>query len=415
MLDRRSLLESLDRKRRILAASVVLTPVDSLPMFLADREETGYLHGLYLTDRVRSQAQRIEAVVQFGGRTTFARDLDSIHTLLAKRLHAQVGSLRLLSGLHAQTCTFMSIGVAGQTVLTLPVRGGGHVSTNAILSRLGFRTLDMPIDEGSRSIDKPKTIALIEKERPDFVLVDRSEGLKYEDFSFLGSITGPVKVFDASQYLPQILTGAYENPLDWGFDLMMFSTHKSYPGPQKAGIVGRKDDQLWKTLMQGLSTLVSSSHGENTYLFGLSLLQEERLLTYTQRMIDSADELEQSLLCAGVEVVQKSAQGSPTWKRTQHVWVRAPSQEIAFRWFESLSRIRIHVNYRLLPYSLGYGLRLGTSYSSMAGLRETEMRSLALVISEALSKGPSAVLRNEVRSIAESARGESLVEPSYWA
>ena len=403
MLSRAELIRSLDRQERLLAASVVLTPVDSFPVGLLDRHYTAFLHGLYTTDKVRNRQAKIETVVQFGRRDRSARDLDAIYGLFAEKLSASVGSLRLLSGLHAHAATFMSIGNIGDSILLLPELGGGHFNTRAIMERLGFRVFDLPIDCDNCCVDRDASMTLIDAVRPDFVFIDRSEGLRYEDFSFLGNLRGMTKVFDASHYLPQIIERRYRNPLDWGFDLMLFSLHKSFPGPQKAGIVAREDGELWRRLMSGLSTLVSSSHAENSYLAGLTLLEEDFLHQYVDRMLGTALSLEYCLHDAGVPVFPRGDGGNADWPPTHHVWIMAPDQDAAYSYFDALNRVRIHVNYRKLPYDLGYGLRLGTTFSAVAGLEERHMATLARIISAAISGKNPIGLRHEVRELAESA------------
>jgi glycine hydroxymethyltransferase len=130
---REALLESLRRQRTQFSSSIVLTPVDSLPFVLADREHTAFLHGLYLTDKVRGRQTAIETVIQFAGREAAARDLAAIHRFLADALNASEGSLRLLAGLQAHTVVFMSIATIGQKVMLLPEEAGGHFSTKTIL------------------------------------------------------------------------------------------------------------------------------------------------------------------------------------------------------------------------------------------------------------------------------------------
>ncbi len=135
-LRREDLLRSLHAQRARLAESIVLTPVDSLPLILADRQHTAFLHGLYLSDKVRDESAQRAAVIQFGGRDQAAQDLNAIHELLAERLGAAASSLRLLAGLQAQVATFMGLASIGDSVLLLSEEGGGHVSTAAILRRL---------------------------------------------------------------------------------------------------------------------------------------------------------------------------------------------------------------------------------------------------------------------------------------
>jgi len=247
------------------------------------------------------------------------------------------------------------------------------------------------------------------------VFVDRSEGLRYEDFSFIGQLEGTVKVFDASQCLTPILSKRYRNPLDWGFDLMLFTLHKSFPGPQKAGILGREQGDLWQRLISGLSSFVSSSHAENSYLFGLALLRQDWLSQYEQRLFDSALALERELVDRGVDLVDRAKQGSVEWPSTHHIWLRADGSEAAYRTYENLAEIGVLTNYRKLPYGLGYGLRLGTTYSAVAGLDVEHTGELAEIIRSGIEESPSADLRERVEALAQRAAAGAIVPVRHWA
>ena len=414
-ITRDQLLKSLDRQRKKLLHSIVLTPVDSLALSLPDRAHTAFLHGLYLTDKVRDAEALRDAAILFGGRQEAVADIAAIHGLLAEAFGAAEGSLRLLSGLQAHAAIFMSISGAGQTVLLLSEEAGGHFNTHSIMRRLGLKTFDLPIDYERLSIDRAATGELVEEVRPEILFVDRSEGLKYEDFSFLGGLDIDVKIFDASQYVTPILTGRYVNPFTWGFDLQLFTLHKSFPGPQKAGVVGREAGELWDRVVKGLSTLVSSSHAENTYLVGLALLQEELLEAYAHRLFASALELETELIGREVGVMHRSAQGEADWPATHHIWITAKDKDQAFAQYEALTTAGIYTNYRKLPYRLGYGLRLGTSFAAVTGMGPEHAESLAELIAAALDGGVNTDLRRQVSELAADARAKTLVPTASWA
>ncbi|MEJ1231388.1 MAG: hypothetical protein WDM88_13250 [Galbitalea sp.] len=189
----------------------------------------------------------------------------------------------MLSGLHAHIVLFMSMATPGQTVLLLPVEAGGHVSGRAILERLGLTVVEMAVNVTDMSVDIERTLEISADVRPDYVLVDRSEGLVFEDFSRLGAIPGAVSIFDASQYLTNIIAGDHPNPLDAGFDLIVASVHKNFPGPQKAILATRQKDETWKRILAGVSTFVSSMHIASTYAAGLTLARTEWLSEYRGR------------------------------------------------------------------------------------------------------------------------------------
>lgn len=395
-----SLTRSLERQRKILRASIILTPADSIPLFYDEQASTSFLHGLYVSDKVKGESQKQQSIIQFACRDRGAWDLNRIHGKLAECLGAAEGSLRLLSGLHAHIAVFMSLAGIGESVLLLPEIAGGHFATKGILQRLGLRVIEMPVDTANLCIDRARTLAIVRDQSPNFVFVDRSEGLRYEDFRFIGCLEGPVKIFDASHYLPQIICSHYENPLDWGFDLLVFTVHKSFPGPQKAGVVCKKSNDIWLALQQGLGQLVSSAHVENSYLTGLVLAKDEELNSYTSRFLENALVLEDELLKAGVPVFSRSKQGDASWPPTHHLWLPMKSQETAFALYMSLGRARIHTNYRMLPYELGWGLRMGTSAATVAGLSRESSKELATIIAEIFRRGYSLETRHRVRELA---------------
>ena len=92
------------------------------------------------------------------------------------------------------------------------------------------------------------------------MFVDRREGLYYEDFSWLLDCNA-YKIFDASQYLTSILCEAYANPFDWGFDMIVSTLHKNYPGPQKGMFaVKNTEDVVWDRYVKNAKTFISNTH-----------------------------------------------------------------------------------------------------------------------------------------------------------
>jgi len=104
---------SLSRQRRLLAASIILTPVDNIPITYGKQENCGFLHGLYISDKVKTKVEQRNSIIQFAGRGRATFDVNRIHRQLADALGAEHGSLRLLSGLHAHIVLFMSLAGIG--------------------------------------------------------------------------------------------------------------------------------------------------------------------------------------------------------------------------------------------------------------------------------------------------------------
>ncbi|MBW1616589.1 MAG: hypothetical protein JRJ49_08680 [Deltaproteobacteria bacterium] len=172
-----------------------------------------FLHGLYNTDKVRSLLERAKTKHQFSGRDRISYDIRLIYKEWAKLLRAEDLSMRLLSGLHAHIVVFMAIGDIGDKILLLHEKaGGGHMSTKNILERLGYQIIEMSIDYNNRRINIEETKKIIREKKSHFIFVDRSEGINYEDFSDLIKNTNCYSIFDASQYLANIMANEFKSP-----------------------------------------------------------------------------------------------------------------------------------------------------------------------------------------------------------
>lgn len=394
----RRLLASLAHQQRELRSTLVLNPVENFPFKDDLAVASGPLHGLYNSDKHRIRGERMDTVTQFAGRRDLERDTRQIYEAWATALQADDVTMRALSGLHAYIVLFMSVARIGQSVMLLPVEAGGHVSARPILERLGLQVLDMVVDESRMSVDIDATMALCETTPPDFILVDRSEGLVVEDFSRLTSVPGVTTVFDASQTLTQIVCGDHPNPLQVGFDLLVATTHKNFPGPQKALLATREADSTWQAVLAGLATFVSNMHTTSTYAAGLTLTRTTWLARYSREMLDVALRLEDELAARTVPVVRR-ARDKPS---TQHIWIAQEDRATAFAAYEELEKSSILVNYRKLPYSLGYGLRLGTSAAVRIGMTVTDVPELASLIATILREGAQESLTRDARTFAAS-------------
>jgi len=204
--------------------TLILNPVENVPDNKILEPCSTYLHGLYNTDSIRNNEQKIDSKIQFSGRDAISADINKIYHEWSSLLGGEAVSMRLLSGLHAHTVVFMGITSIGDHVVILPEVAGGHMATKAILQRLGLIVHELVVDYEMKKIDAEASLKLIEEYSPKVIFIDRSEGLVYEDFSWLKKINA-YKIFDASQYLTNIISNDYTNPFSWGFDMILSSLH----------------------------------------------------------------------------------------------------------------------------------------------------------------------------------------------
>lgn len=391
------LTHSLDIGEIYFQNTLILNPVENVPEMEVIKPCTSYLHGLYNTDSVRSSQEKLNTKIQFSGRDTISSDVNKIYQEWANLLDGTAVSMRLLSGLHAHTVVFMALTSIGDHVAILPEIAGGHMATKAILQRLGLIVHELEVDCINQKIDVRASLDMIKKYSPKVIFIDRSEGLVYEDFSWLKDISA-YKIFDASQYLTNIISKDYPNPFQWGFDLILSTLHKNLPGPQRAMICTKVKDKNWSNIKSGISTYVSNMHVFSIYSAGIILKDYEALQALSKNMLNNAIRLEHELLNNGLKIVQQCPTSLQHF-HTHHIWIQADSKEEAFNWYLALEKIGLLVNYRKLPYKIGYGLRLGLSAATFCGLCEGDIPELAQIIKMAIKNGYSDQLKNDCHKL----------------
>ena len=380
--------------------TLILNPVENMPPADILEPCRSNFHGLYNTDTQRDKEGKFNSKLQFSGRNLITDDISTVYEQWAELLGASELSMRLLSGLHAHTVVFMALSNIGDKVMLLPEKAGGHVSGKAILQRLGLQVFDIPIDEKNMRVDKQQCLKDISDINPDFIFIDRSEGLIYEDFSWVKEIDNCCKIFDASQYLTNIICNDYKNPFDMGFDMILSTMHKNLPGPQRALICSKEDTSQWSRLRKGISTYVSNMHFFTIYSAGLLLGHMDELRQLSSSMLKNAAVLDNELENNNIPIIHRiPLDNEPI---THHCWIQPLTREKAFDLFLVLERLGILTNYRLLPYNIGYGLRLGLSGATVSGLNETTIPELARIIAEAYTNGYSTMLhKNSIDLIQE--------------
>ena len=368
--------DSIKKLKKQIKKQIILNPVENLP-FKTIKYDTRIFQGLYVSDKNKTEIAEFNSKISFSGRRNINKLVLQIYDEWSHVLKAKKISLRFLSGLHAHMVLFMSIGNIGDSVALLPEIAGGHYATKNILTRLGYNVLELIADNKNYKINIEESINLINIHKPKFLFIDRSEGIFYEDFTELCKKIDCYKIFDASQYLSHILNGEYISPFEMGFDMILSTLHKNFPGPQKALICTNNEQIEWYNLTKGTSEFVSSLHIQSLLESGLALIEFLKNKKYTINMLENSKIITDYLLKYQVPVVT-----TPFTPKTQHIWIKFETKEKAFEFYKNLEKINILVNFRKLPYNLGYGIRLGTAASTLCGLTPKLAEKLADIIKD---------------------------------
>lgn len=337
-----------------------------------------------------------------------AQGLRDVETGVAVPLLERLGkadyvSVRPLSGLNAMTLALATLGGdPGSTVVTVGPGNGGHFATPSVAGRLGLR-VEFLRGPDPHALDLDHAAGLLRRVRPALVYVDQSHCLFPIDVASLvrtvreASPETLVHV-DASHWMGLVLAGVFPNPLDAGADSFGGSTHKTFPGPQKALLLTR-DADIEKRIRETQDYLVSSHHFGATLSLGMALLEfQEFGPAYARAVVGHTRGFAGLLAERGLTVCAADrgyTAGHQLWLDTERDGI-APGLAS-----DRLYAAGLRVNFMAgLPGFTGQGVRIGLNEAAYQGLTEEDLPELADVFAAAVRHElPAAGLADRVAAL----------------
>ena len=288
---------------------------------------------------------------------------------------------------------------------------GGHLSAQPMGALKDFvardpRTelpavVDIPVlAENPYRADVPALLELIEKERPELIILGKSMVLHpepvYEVRAFLDEIgSRAVLMYDMAHVLG-LVGPHFQEPFVEGADLVTGSTHKTFFGTQRGVVGGRWREpeerwELWEAIERRAFPGSVSNHHLGT-LLGLLLATYEMNHfkdAYQQAVIANAKGFARALKDSGLDVA-----GDPVvdFTETHQVIVNVGygmGPDVAGR----LEASNIICNYQATPDEEGFtaagGLRLGVAEMTRFGMRPDDFHDVAELMAEVILRDRS--------------------------
>ncbi|MGW0495876.1 serine hydroxymethyltransferase [Streptomyces sp. NPDC003007] len=306
--------------------------------------------------------------------------------------------VHFLSGLHAMQSMISTLSKPGERIVSLGPDAGGHYATEQICRDFGHDVGLLPFDDVDLRLDMNRLAELHRDSPSRFYYVDLSTALRVPDVEQMRSAVGSDAVicFDASHVLG-LLPVIYELPDFWRhISLCTASTHKTFPGPQKA-VMLTSDEQVAAEMAENLKFRVSSAHTNSVGALAVTFseLMESRR-TYARSVIANAQRLAELLSERGLRVVGEHF----GFTETHQVWVLPPSDTPdAVTWGARLQSCGIRASVVHLPGQGISGLRLGTQEITRMGMDLNAMNEVADLIARALDGGHPETMCKEVAEL----------------
>ena len=336
--------------------------------------------------------------------------MDVIEDLARERLKKLFGAehvnVQPHSGTQANMAVYFAVLQPGDTILSMSLAHGGHLSHGHPASVSGklYKIISYGVARETEQIDYSEVRRLALEHRPKLIVCGASAYPRILDFQRFREIADEVGAYlmaDIAHIAGLIAGGVHPSPLPWA-DFVTTTTHKTLRGPRGGAILCRKEfaELIDKAVFPGsqggpLMHVIAAK----AVAFGEALRPEFR--EYQRAIVANARALAEALTHEGFRIVSG---GTDT--HLLLVDVRPLTGAEAERLLEEVG---VTVNKNTIPFdphkpTVTSGIRLGTPAVTTRGMGPTEMAEIAKIIAQVLqerSEEARARVRARVRQLCE--------------
>ncbi|NMC06564.1 MAG: hypothetical protein GYA24_15210 [Candidatus Lokiarchaeota archaeon] len=321
----------------------------------------------------------------YGGKQHVMELVDHVTGLAKRVFKARHALVTPLSGNICDLSVLLAFTKPGDAVAMVSTSAGYPLN----LERLGRRRVPLPFDEASFNIDLAASLDVIDQARPALVILGSSFML--HPIPGISSIVDRVHahggrvVYDGAHPFGLIAGNHFQDPLAEGVDVLIGSTHKSFPGPQGGIILTNSDvvDEEIKVVAgadpdSGV-VLVDNPHPGRIAALGIAL--EEMLdhgARYAGQVIRNARALQSALLASRLKDRVAGMAAGPT--DSHQVFLRVADDE-GMAIMKALEARNVLVD---------AGVRLGAAEATRLGYVEADMARAGECIATFLDPGTTA-------------------------
>lgn len=327
---------------------------------------------------------------------------DELETLAIERAKQLFGAghanVQALSGSAMNQAVYLGLLQPGDTILGMDLSHGGHLTHGHPVSHMGqlynwVRYKTRTDQQGK--IDFDELLRLAKQHQPKIILCGYTSyprDLDYAAFKRVADEVGALTMADIAHFGGLVAAGAMNNPLDYGFDIVTTTTHKTLRGP-RGGIIltpGQAGNPLKKVEItrENLPTVIDRSvfpglqggpHMNAIAAIAVALHEAAQpdFKVYARQVLANAKVLASTLTQLGVKLV--------TGGTDNHLMVIDSVASFGLGGDELeklLDQIGITTNKSPIPDDprppfKPSGIRLGTPAITTRGMKETEMDQIA--------------------------------------
>lgn len=325
---------------------------------------------------------------RYYGGCEYIDDVERLAIERAKQLFgAEHANVQPHSGSQANMAAYFTLVKPGDTILSLELAHGGHLTHGHPLSFSGqfYNIIHYQVDKTTEQFDYDELEKMALEHKPQMILAGASAYPRKMDFARFREIAdkvGAKLMVDMAHIAGLVAAGLHMNPVPYA-DVVTSTTHKTLRGP-RAGIVLCKEQYAKEIdgkvfpgiqggpLMHAIAGKAAAFH---------EALQPS-FKAYQQKVIDNAQTLAKALVEGGFKLVSG---GTDTHLMLLNMGTEEEGGPSGKKMEEALDMAGITANKNTVPFDtrspfVASGVRLGTPSVTTRGMGEAEMKLIASFI-----------------------------------
>lgn len=294
------------------------------------------------------------------------------------------------SGSPANLAAINAMCVPGDTIMGLELSHGGHLTHGYKLSLTGkiFNSVQYQVNKDSCLLDFNEILEKAKEAKPKLIIAGFTaypREFDFKEFRKIADEVGAYLMADIAHISGLVAAGVHNSPFGIA-DIITSTSHKSLRGPRGAFIACREEfaSKVDKTIIPGLQ---GGPHNNTTAAMAIAFLEASKpeFKIYAEQIVKNAKRLAEELMSLGYKLVTDGT--------SNHLMVidMMKSKNIMGKDASlALIKANIECNANTVPFDTNgplkpSGIRLGTPAVTTIGMKEDDMKTIAIFMDRAIN------------------------------
>jgi glycine hydroxymethyltransferase len=297
------------------------------------------------------------------------------------------------SGSQANMAVYFALLNPGDTVLGMNLSHGGHLTHGSPANFSGrlFNFVHYGVGKDTGTIDYEEVARIAETHKPKMIVAGASAYpriIDFDAFQRIAESVGALLMVDMAHIAGLVAAGVHPSPIPCA-DVVTSTTHKTLRGPRGGLILAKTDfsGQLNKQIFPGIQG-GPLMHVIAAKAVAFKEALSESFKIYQMDTVKNARALGAALIDHGIELTSKGTDNHMLLVDLRNIAMTGKDAEAM------LDRAGITVNKNAVPFDeksplITSGIRIGTPAITSRGMAEPEMKAIAGLIADVLTKSPA--------------------------